>query len=89
MVHDSSAPVAQYRGAIDNWHWDGRLEQPDVACDGLELVTGQPPHGSLYLRGLARDGVALRRRVHEILARQRQAWGLSPVDFGRYTNLFS
>jgi urease accessory protein len=71
------------------WHWDGRLEQPDVACDGLELVTGQPPHGSLYLRGLAQDGVALRRRVHEILARQRQAWGLSPVDFGRYTNLFS
>ena len=37
------------------WHWDGRLEQPDVACDGLELVTGRPPHGSLYL-GVARTG---------------------------------
>ena len=70
------------------WHWDRWLDQPDVSCDGLELVTGQPPHGSLYLRGLAWDGVGLRHRVHEILARQRMAWGLSPLDFGRYTNLF-
>ena len=72
------------------WNWDGAVaDQPDVLRDGLELVTGRPPHGSWYLRGLARDGASLRKEMRQLLSRQRRAWGLPAVDFACYTNLFS
>ena len=71
------------------WHWDGSLQLADVSGENLELVTGQSPHGGLYLRALARDGVMLRQKVHEVLARQREFWRLPQVDFARYANLFS
>ena len=71
------------------WHWDGDTEGSSVCCDGLELVTGRGPRGGLYLRALAQDGVMLRQKLHELVAGHRKGWGLSPVDFGRYTNLFS
>ena len=72
------------------WNWDkAAVDQPDVLRDGLELVNGKPPHGSLYLRGLARDGASLRKEIRQLLSRQRRAWGLPFVDFARYTNLFS
>lgn len=70
------------------WYWDDPLEHQDISSEVLELVTGRPTNGHLYLRCLATDGVQLRREVHHILAQQRQAWGLSPVKFGRFTNMF-
>ena len=72
------------------WNWDEiAVDQPDILRDGLELVTGRPPHGSWYLRGLARDGISLRKEIGQLLSCQRRAWGLPVVDFARYTNLFS
>ena len=45
--------------------------------------------GGLYLRGLAREGVALRREILRFLTRLRSQCGLAPVDFTRYTTMLS
>ena len=52
-------------------------------------ATGDPAAGGLYLRGLAREGVALRREILRFLTRLRSQSGLAPVDFSRYTTMLS
>ena len=71
------------------WDWGRDVECSDLSCDGLELLMGRSPYGSLYLRGMAQDGMLLRKKLHEALVRQRKRWDLCPVDFGWYSNLFS
>jgi hypothetical protein len=45
--------------------------------------------GGLYLRGLAREGVALRREILRFLTRLRSQSGRAPVDFTRCTMMLS
>ena len=54
---------------------------------GMEISTGDPAAGGLYLRGLARDGVALRREILRFPTRLRSRSGLAPVDITRYTTI--
>ena len=60
-----------------------------VDDSGVEIATGDPAAGGLYLRGLAREGVALRREILRFLTRLRSQSGLAPVDFTRYTTMLS
>ena len=60
-----------------------------VDASGVEIVTGDPAAGGLYLRGLAREGVALRREILRFLTRLRSQSGRAPVDFTRCTVMLS
>ena len=60
-----------------------------VDDSGMEIATGAPNAGGLYLRGLAREGVALRREILRILTRLRSGSGLAPIDLTRYTTMLS
>jgi len=51
-------------------------------------ASGVPACGHLYVRGLARDGLALREALHALLCRRRAAWGLAPLAFERYAGIF-
>ena len=70
------------------WTW-GEPTKYSVDDSGVEIATGEPAAGGLYLRGLAHEGVALRREVLRFLTRQRSQSGLAPVDFTRYTTMLS
>lgn len=75
--------------ATGYWHWDGVASggsEADIEGPGLLLVSGAPSPGSLYVRGLARDGLALGAALSAFLRRQRAAWGLAPILFDRYTS---
>jgi urease accessory protein len=73
------------------WFWPRAAlpQTPNAVDDGVLLVTGKPGTGDVYLRALAKDGVALRREVHRVVAANRDAWGLAPLDFDRFTPLFN
>jgi hypothetical protein len=60
-----------------------------VDDSGVEIATGDPAAGGLYLLGLAHEGVALRREILRFLTRLRSQSGLAPVDFTRYTTMLS
>jgi hypothetical protein len=60
-----------------------------VDDSGVEIATGDPAAGGLYLRGLAREGVALRREILRFLTRLRSQSGRAPVDFTRCTMMLS
>lgn len=78
--------------ATGYWLWDaaGDAAEPaaDIARPDLLLVSGVPAAGRLYVRGLARDGLALGAALSAFLSRQRAVWGLSPIAFERYSGLF-
>lgn len=71
------------------WCWEEALPPWEEIGDELVMVTGVPPSGHLYLRGLSTDGVALRRAARNLLARQRQAWGLTTLHLERYAPAFA
>ena len=60
-----------------------------VDDSGVEIATGEPAAGGLYLSGLAGEGVARRREILRFLTRLRSQSGLAPVDFTRYTTMLS
>jgi hypothetical protein len=78
--------------ATGYWHWaaagDAAAPAADIERPDLLLVSGVPSAGDLYVRGLARDGLALGAALSTFLRRQRAAWGLSPIPFERYSGLF-
>ena len=80
-----SAPI------ISNSVAGGPSEPNKYSVDdsGVEIATGDPAAGGLYLCGLAREGVALRREILRFLTRLRSQSGLAPVDFTRYTTMLS
>jgi urease accessory protein len=69
------------------WHWADPLQDRDIVRPDVLLVSGVPSCGHLYVRGLARDGLALRTALHVFLGRHRTAWGLVSVPFERYTGI--
>lgn len=71
------------------WQWDAALPQTQIVERDMTLVTGVPSTGSLYLRGLANDGIAFRRAIREQLACQRAAWRLAPLELERYAPSFA
>lgn len=75
--------------ATGYWHWDAAGHAGpgvDIAGPNLLLVSGAPSPGSLYVRGLARDGLSLSMALSGFLRCQRAAWGRSPIPFERYTS---
>ena len=60
-----------------------------VDDSGVEIATGDPAAGGLYLRGLAREGFVLRREILRFLTRLRSQSGLAAIDFTRYTTILS
>ncbi len=64
--------------ATGYWHWDAAAPAGDITGPDLLVVSGVPSPGGLYVRGLARDGLALGAALSTFLRRQRAAWGLSP-----------
>ncbi len=73
--------------AVGYWHWEDAVESRDVSRPDLLLVSGVPSCGHLYVRGLARDGVALRASLQALLGRHRAAWGLARLSFERYPGI--
>jgi urease accessory protein len=73
--------------AVGYWHWEDAVEGRDVSRPDLLLVSGVPSCGHLYVRGLARDGVALRASLQALLGRHRAAWGLARLSFERYPGI--
>ena len=73
------------------WNWPSAEALPvrDVVNDDVVLVAGKPGTGNFYIRALAKDGVLLRRELHRMVAASREAWGLEPLDFNRFSPLFS
>ncbi len=70
------------------WCWDTASADQDTTGPDVLLISGVPACGHLYVRGLARDGLALREALHALLCRRRAAWGLAPLAFERYTGIF-
>ncbi len=70
------------------WHWDEALPPKHSASEGASVVAGIPPTGHLYLRGSARDGLAIRGLVRETIRTQRREWGLAQLDLERYAPAF-
>lgn len=70
--------------AVGYWHWEdaGRaVTSPGPTCCSSASC------GHLYVRGLARDGVALRASLQALLSRHRAAWGLARLSFERYPGI--
>ncbi len=87
--HRGPGMLEGHRYAVSGyWTWGGP-DRYSVDDSGVEIATGEPAAGGLYLRGLAREGVALRRELLQFLTRQRSQSGLAPVDFTRYTTMLS
>lgn len=77
--------------AAGYWRWDtadDAAPAESIARPDLLFVSGAPSPNSLYVRGLARDGLTLGTALSTFLRRQRAAWRLSPVPFERYSGLF-
>ncbi|MCS7235173.1 MAG: urease accessory protein UreD [Armatimonadota bacterium] len=64
------------------WRW-GQGEPVFWEDGGSVLVAGHTAFGDLYLRALARDGLALRQKLAALLGVWRTRWGLVDIPWAR------
>ena len=84
-VHSvTNAPEADATGGAP---WSAHRVSPDSTSEPNKYSVDAA--GGLYLRGFAREGVALRREILRFLTRLRSQSGRAPVDFTRCTMMLS